>query len=583
MLSSAGRETYRFGAFELDAVDRRLSRGGVTVALMPKAFEVLLALIRNAGKLVTKQELLDTVWPDCYVEEGILAVHISGLRKVLTASAGGSECIETAQRLGYRFVAPVTPRSPAPAVSSPRCSLAVLPALWEDGAGSTSDQAFALTLADSLVTRLSACGRIIVRPINAVFRSAAGLKAPVAVARALCADAVVRMAFVRAEDRIEVRAELVRSLDGSCLWCRSYTEPPAGVMLIPEAIANSVLAVMLGRPPRPHRTGGSGRASRPAEVYEHFGHGRARLLSASREAVPRAIESFREAITIDPAYAPAHAGLALAFCAEAELRIGAQDKAFAAARASALRALDLDGDCADAHVALAAVQLSGDWDWSAAEASLNRALHLNPNHTEAYLLYGRLLEAVGAVREGLEMKLKALERDPLSPGVHLQIALSYWHLRSFDEMIEWAEKTLRLDPSHTLALEHLAGAWLRKGDDRRYSETLLRHAEACGAPAEMTDRMRRLAESGGRMALFRFGCEMLSRQPAPPAVASAILHGELAELDQAFACLERAIDERDPCLIHLAVGPQWDPLRADARFEPMLARIGLPPPTFRSS
>ena len=85
----------------------------------------------------------------------------------------------------------------------------------------------------------------------------------------------------------------------------------------------------------------------------------------------------------------------------------------------------MDADNADAQAALGAVLFLSDWNWVGAERSLRRALALNPSHTEASLLYGRLLEALGRLQDGLELKLKALERDPFSPAVHLQISLLY--------------------------------------------------------------------------------------------------------------------------------------------------------------
>ena len=84
----------------------------------------------------------------------------------------------------------------------------------------------------------------------------------------------------------------------------------------------------------------------------------------------------------------------------------------------------MNDTCADAQVALGAVLYLSEWNWIGAAKSLERALELNPNHTEVYLLYGRLLETLGQLDRGLEMKQRALERDPFSPLVHLQISLS---------------------------------------------------------------------------------------------------------------------------------------------------------------
>ncbi len=329
------REVYEFAEFTLDVSERRLLKGSEAVSLEPKAHEVLLALLRNAGRLLTKSELLDLVWPGSFVEEGILAVHVSGLRKVLGQDR--RHYIETVSGAGYRFIGTVTQRS-------------------------------------------SADGR---------------------------------------------------------QWQGFYGGPLA---------------------PR----------SASPEVCELIGRGRSHLLKASMFEVPLAVAAFRTAIEHDPTYAPAHAGLALACCAQARLRIAPPAEAYNEARAEALRALAMDDTCADAQVALGSVLFFSEWNWAGAEKSLKRALQLDPRHTEAYLLFGQLLEALCRTGEGLEMKLKAMERDPFSAQVHLEISMSYWNQRRYDDAIEWANKALALDPQHPHAREHLAGAYLKKGDADRY-------------------------------------------------------------------------------------------------------------------
>jgi tetratricopeptide (TPR) repeat protein len=174
--------------------------------------------------------------------------------------------------------------------------------------------------------------------------------------------------------------------------------------------------------------------------------------------VPKAVEAFRAPIELDPTYSPAHAGLALVCCAQAALRVAPPAQAYSDATVAALHALAMDNSCVDAQVALGAVLFFSEWNWAGAERSLKRALQLNPNHSEGLLIYGQLLEALGRLEEGLQMKLRALERDPFSPLVHLQISLSYWNQHLYDDAIEWANKTLELDPRHPHAREHLAGA-----------------------------------------------------------------------------------------------------------------------------
>jgi DNA-binding winged helix-turn-helix (wHTH) protein len=435
----ATHEVYEFAGLTLDVGERRLLRGDVVVALAPKTYDLLVALVRHAGRLMTKQELLDLAWPDTHVEEGILSVHVSNLRKALDDRDGGAPLIETVPRSGYRFLAGVRRRS-------------------------------------------------------------------------------------HQQDAYSVR------------W-------PVGVL-----------------------------AAQPA-VYELIGRGRAHLLTSSMPEIPKAVEAFQQAIALDPTYAAAHAGLARARCAEAELRVAPHAEAYEGARAAALRALAMD-DCADAQVALGAVMFLSDWNWTGAQRSLERALELDPNHTEAYLLYGRLLEALGDFAGGLAAKQKALEREPASALVHLQIALSFWNQRRYDEVIAWANRVLELDARHLLAREYIASAHWKQGDfDRQLAESL-RHAEAYGVPTPVLDELKQVYAKGGRRGLVLHTIERAG--PSPNPVQMAVLHGEIGHLDDAFRYLDRAIDRRDPSLVHLAVAPQWDSLRADARFADRLTRMGLP-------
>jgi DNA-binding winged helix-turn-helix (wHTH) protein/tetratricopeptide (TPR) repeat protein len=432
-------EVYEFGPYVLEVGERRLWRAGHIVPLAPKAHDVLVALVRRAGTLVTKRELLDLVWHAVAVEEGVLSVYVSALRRSLGGAGETATYIETVPRAGYRFAAPVKRR------------------------------------------------RVPAEPL-------------------------------------------------SVRW-------PIGVL-----------------PARP-------------EVSELIGRGRACLMAASRSEVPRAVEAFRSAIALDPEYAAAHAGLAVAHCAEAELRLAAPEVAYTSARAAALRALAMDATNADAQVALGTVLFLSDWNWNGARRSLERALELNADHTEGWLLYGRLLEALGHLADGLAAKQRVLERDPSSATVHLQIALSYWNQRRYDDMIAWAARSLELDPQHLLAREYLAAAYLKKGDLDRHMAESLTHATAAGAPLEMVDELRRTYDTGGRAGIVEFALRV---NASGPPFQLALLHGEAGHLDEAFRHLDAAIAQRDPALVHLAVAPQWDWQRADApRFTKRLEVMGL--------
>ena len=444
-LNMSKQERYEFGDFALDVAQRRLSRSGQAVHLEPKAYDVLVELVRGSGSLVTKQELLARVWPAAFVEEGILTVHISSLRRALGDLDRPAKCIETVPRSGYRFIAPVTPAR-----------------VHDEGA-----------------------------PLG----------------------------------------------NGVC----------------------------------------------PIEVYELVGRGRLHLLAASHFELPDAVSAFQSAIEIDPSYAASHAGLALTRCAQAAFRVVPHPQAYAEAKASALRALAMDSQCADAQVALGVVLFFSEWDWVGAERSLRRALEINRAHSEALLHFGSLMEALGQLDKGLHAKQQALERDPRSPMVCVQIAASYWHQRRYDDAIAWGTKALDLDPKQLLAGEFLAGVYWTRGDIEAFiAENLLR-AKVFGAPGEALEQVRRagteMKNAFAREGLVGLNRYMLAHMPrsedGAAAVRRAVLSGAVGDFDAAFDSLDCALESHDPALVHLAVAPQWDSLREDPRFQQRLVRMGL--------
>ena len=447
----ASSETFHFDEFTLEVRERRLLRGGEVVRLSPKAYDVLVALVRQRGRLVTKDELLTRLWPGSFVEEGSLNVYVSALRKALGEDARRPTYIETVARSGYRFIAAV-------------------------------------------------------------------------------------------------------SFD-------SEDEKP----FAPSAVA------------------------RPVELYELVGRGRSHLLSGSYFELPAAVDAFRSAIEIDPTYAPAHAGLARARCLQAVFRAVPHQEAFAEAKASALRALAMDSASADAQVALGTVLFLCEWDWTAAERSLHRALEINPDHTEALLQYGSLQEALGRLDDGLRCKQQALARDPRSPGVLVQIAISYWHQRKYDDTLVWARRALEVDPKHVLASQLINHVYVKIGDVDRFAAWTVSQAVEFGVPEEwiavlkqVTADMQHVCATAGLSGLRRFLVEQITNPQLDfdillkMAFFRAALYGAAGRLEEAFDCLDQAIAQRDPALVHLAVAPDWDSLRDDPRFDDRLKKMGLP-------
>jgi serine/threonine protein kinase len=334
------------------------------------------------------------------------------------------------------------------------------------------------------------------------------------------------------------------------------------------------------------RTLSTDHAERPLEAYELVGRGRGHLLSGSFFELRQALAAFEAASELDPTYAAAHAGLALALVAQAATRAVAHREAFVGAKAAALRALALDDECADAQVALGQVLFLSEWDWAGAERSFKRALDINPNHPEAFLCYGGLMEALGRLDRGLQLKQQALERDPTSELALFLIAVSFWNQRRYDDVIAWLDRVIDRDPTHLQAHELRGGVYFKTGRMDLALASDLAFAEALAAPEEKLAAIRRAGgevkaayEAGGHREMMRCILRHVPDESdrGSSGVRLPVLYAEAGDLDAAFGHLDRALDAREPGLVHLAVAPQWDALRPDPRFQRCLVRMRLPP------
>ncbi len=333
--------------------------------------------------------------------------------------------------------------------------------------------------------------------------------------------------------------------------------------------------------------------SRTSEASEFVARGWAHLRSGSFFELSHAVSAFLGATEIEPTCAAAHAGLALARVTQATVHDIPHLEALGEAKAAALRALALDDKSADAQVAFGQVMLFSEWDWIAAERSFQRALAINPNHAEAYLHYGGLMEALGELSRGLELKLQGLECDSASALAHVLIAVSFWNQRRYDDVIVWVNKALDRDPRHLLARELLVGAYAKKGDVERQLEQDIKRVEVRfdlsdetrAALKPICDGFVHVYKHEGKAAALQYFLKHKQRldelipdgasERGNTIIGPLARSAEAGDLDKAFELLQRALDVRDPGLVHLAVAPQWDSLRADPRFNQCLARMKL--------
>jgi DNA-binding winged helix-turn-helix (wHTH) protein/TolB-like protein/Flp pilus assembly protein TadD len=619
---------YSFGPFVLDPSKRLLQRNGETVPLTPKAFDLLLLLVRHRGAVVAKEVLLDEVWPGTVVEESNLAFQIHTLRKALDPKSGGARYIATIPGRGYQFVTDVltateerevvveehekttvaihqstTPRarvlapiaaalvlltlagllflrrSPA---ATPRSdgtvrSLAVLP--FKPIVAADRDEALEMGMADALIARISSVSGVVVRPLTAVRRYNGIDHDPLLAGRQLAVDAVMDGSIQRTGDAIRVRARLLRVADGTQLWSGEFDARYSGIFDVQDSISSRLAeALTLDLTPDERRRM-TAHPTGNLDAYRAYALGRVHQLRVRPGDIREGIRYFREAVTLDPGYAAAYAGLADVY---STLPISADEppaENFRQAKAAAEQALSLDPHLSDAYTARATAKFWYDWDWEDAERDFRRAIELNPGNGLARLRFAHLLSNLGRHEEARREALEAQKLEPLSPivgALSAQFSLQAGNLAAAKEE---SERVLRDHPGFWIAHLNLAKALEQEGRLDESLAELERALKLSGPNLEAQSMIGFVHGRRGDAARARaIAAEMeaSSRTRFVPPTKVALVYAGLDDRDAAFAWLRRACRERDLALTFLYANPRWQRLASDPRFEEIRRCVNLP-------
>lgn len=560
---------YEFGPFRMDVPNRLLMHAGVSVGMKPKVIDTLLVLLENHGRVMTKEALMQALWPDRFVEEANLTQNIYALRGALKQRQEGSAYVETIPRRGYRFVGDVR----TVADDAPPRSLAVLPftSLDHDGA----DQPLALGVADTLITTLGNSGMVIVRPISASRRYVGPQVDPIAVARELVVDAVLDGSIQRSGDTIRVTARLIRALDGATLWAGRYQEAMTGIFEVQDSIADKITAALEVVRSATANARLVKRYTTNVEAYQLYLNGRYNWNKSTEEGLRTAIVYFTRAIAVDPQFALAYVGTADAYTALDWYGVLSTRDSNPHAFAAAEEALRIDPELAEAHASLALAR-QYRWDWSGAEESFRRSIAINPRYALARLWYGLHLAFRGRFDEALAEVSQAQALDPVSLTVRAQLGLSLYFARRFDEAIHHCRMILAAAPGHDEALIYLALALVQTGSpDGAMAE--LRQSTLRSTP-DVEAMMGIALAHAGRVAESRAIIDTLTNSRAYiPHFWIAAARVALADIDAALQSLEAACDDPDDSLAGIGVVPLLDPLRSHPRFEAVLRRMKLSP------
>lgn len=472
----------------------------------------------------------------------------------------------------YRPPATTSEGRRAAAAPRPPRAIAVLP-FKIIGTAAGDEEYLGLGMADALITRLGHSRQIVVRPTSAVRRYTDPHQDPVAAGRQQGVEAVLDGSIQRSGDRVRVTVQLVNVAGGEAVWSGQFDEPFTDIFAVQDAISRRVMGDLLVELNAEEQA----RLSRPgtenAEAFREYLMGRFFWNRRSKEGSEKAVEHFKRAIELDPAYAQAHAGLADALL----LLSAGNQETVAQGRAALRRAIEIDDGLAEPHATLGMLIQNFDHDWAAAEREYKRAVELNPNYATAHHRYGEFLAHMGRFDEGVAEIRRAQELDPLSLIISADAGKVYLLARQYDRAIEQCRRALEMDPSFSMAHMLLGFAYSLKGQheaavaefrriegavDEGIWLSFLGYAYgAAGRRAEAQDVLERLT--------------VLSKKTYVPPSSMMLVYAALGEKDAAFEWAGRMFDEQDFAVLGLKVNPVFDGLRADPRYALLLRRANL--------
>ena len=629
---------FEFGWFRLNPAERLLLREQVQVRLPPKAFDALVALVENRGRLLGKDELLRTVWPGTFVEESNLAQHVSMLRKALRDGEDGFQYIETVPRHGYRFIAEVrelggiapdtdvlpdtTPSQPPfpgvpesvrprrrfrslnlafaalvvllavlvltlPAWKRPRSSvpepiqsLAVLP--LQNLSGDAAQEYFADGMTEALITDLAKIPGLKVISRTSIMQYKDSHQSLPKIAQELGVDGIVEGSVLRSGDRVRITAQLVRGATDQHIWAESYERDLSDLVVLEDEVSRSIAGQIQKQiaPPAPKQLAAS--AAVNPQAREDYLKGRYFWNLRSEAAYLKAIDYFRAGVAEDPQYAQAYAGSADAYALLGSLPNSKipRETAMPKAKEMALAALKLDDSLADAHTSLAFVEMHYEWKFREAEREFKRAIALDPNYSTAYHWYAIDLAALGRMDEAVAEVKRARQTDPLSAIINTDMADMLFFARRYDEALQQARATVEMDPNFAHAHRVLERIYDEK---HMFPEAIAEGERAVALSANDTWMLLELANSyalAGKKTetqnCLRRAANLSPGGVLPDAGATAELYVTLGELDRSLKVMESQYRHRDGGLIFLNADPYFDTLKSDPRFQQLLQRVGLP-------
>jgi TolB-like protein/Tfp pilus assembly protein PilF len=460
----------------------------------------------------------------------------------------------------------------------PAKSIAVLP--FDNLSRDPDNAFFAEGVQDEILTRLAKVAdlKVIARTSTQKFKSAPENLPDIA--KQLGVANILEGSVQKVNDQVRVNVQLVNALTNAHLWAEIYDRKLSDIFAVQSDIAKTVADTLQAKLTGSEKQMISAQATTDTTAYELYHKGRSLWGKRTGDNIPKAIAFYDQAIARDPNYALAYAGLSSAYILAPFYADTDRRESYAKAKEAALKALRLDPNLAEGHLALGKVLFFGEIDLAGAMREYKRAIELKPNDADAHHWFGNdTLCALEQFEEAIVEGRRSVELDPLSVVINADLGVTFFYSRRYDESAKHLRKTLELDPTSFYPHYNLGIALQAAGDlsgaiaeyekakqlgDNTYVSTLYAQAKALAGDKDAAQRM--LSD-----------LDQMSQHREVVGYFRALLYLSLNNKDEALRWLEQGFKERDGSNIStIKVDPLLGSLHGDPRFEILVQKVTAP-------
>lgn len=614
----------------LDLKRYELRRGGAVLKLEKIPMELLIFLVEHKDRLVSRDEIIEKIWGKGVfldTEQGINTA-VRKIRLALREDPEQPRYLQTVVGKGYRFIGPITlaadvgsgtHRAPDPPLERRRFpirtalvvvavfaslallvlgmnifglrtsflkrnlpirSIAVLP--LENLSGDPAQKYLADGLTDELITHLAKLDSLKVISRTSVMQYKSAHKPLPEIARALNVEGIVEGSVVRSGGKVRVTVQFIRAANDQHLWAEDYERDSGDLIDLQREIARAIAQQIALNLNSEQQAYFAQRTLHDPELNEAYLRGLFFWDKRTEPDLRRAIQNFNLAISRDPGFAPAYAGVANSYNLLWYLGFIKANDAVPQARSAVEKALALDPQSAEAHVALAYLMHHYDWDWTGAEKEHRRAIELSPGYSLAHQWYAYYLRSCGRFDESLVEYERARELDPLSVLKTLRVAAG--HARKHDDVVALSliRRAMELNPSDSAAHYSLAELMEREGhasDATREWRTALQ-LDGDHQLVDLFDMTLRKSDfptakrAIGKTLLARMTTTARTGYVSPRTFVE--LYARIGDKENTLRWLDQAFLEHSSFLVQIREDSLYEDLRSEPRFRAMLLRMRMP-------